>query len=188
MDGTSWSGQCQPCTGKLGAAWLMVRCVSSKLSPWKRAWCGMGVGNISGNACWAFLNLRGSERRREAAQALMASGGGRWSGLIARMLWKAAALVLEITWVFHSKNNFLFLFVPPPTKFCLLRSICLNDGLQGREHRSLCAQTLFLPLGGYGSDDVCVFHEVHKTLHVAFFFLQLVPGRGTILVKSMNPA
>ena len=148
----------------------------------------MGVWHVLGNTCWAFLNLRGSEHMREAAQALMASGGGRWSGLIARVLWKATALVLEITQVFQSKNHFLFLFVPPPTKFCLFRSICLNDCLHGREHCLFCAQPLFLPLDGSGFDDVCVFDEVHKKLHVAFFFFQLVPGRSVILVKSMNPA
>lgn len=141
-----------------------------------------------GNICWAFPSLRDSECRRETAQALLASGGGRWSGLIAHVLWKATALVLEVTQVFQSKNHFLFIFVPPPTKFCLFRSICLDDCLHGREHCSLRAQTLFLPLDGSGCDDVCVFDEVHMKLHVAFFFFQLVLVRSIILVKSMNPA
>lgn len=141
-----------------------------------------------GNTCWAFLSPRGSECRREAAQALVASGGGRWSGLIACVFWKATALILEVTQVFQSKNHFLFLFTLPPTKFCLFRSICLNDCLHRRERCLLCAQTLFLPLDGSGSDDVCGFDEVHKNLHAALFSFQLVPGRSIILVKAMNRA
>lgn len=69
-----------------------------------------------GNTCWTLLNLRGSERGRKSAQALVASGGGRWSGLIARMFWKAAAHESS-----PKQEPFSFPFCPPSNKVLLVR-------------------------------------------------------------------
>jgi len=130
---------------------------------------GAGVAwgwSMLGNRCWASLNQPGPARRWKAAQAVLGSGGGRQSEL------KCSARHQLRFWrscEFQKQELFYFPFCPPPTKFCLLGSICLNDCLQGKEHCSFCVQGCFLLLAGSESDDICVFNEDHKKLHVAFF-------------------
>lgn len=104
------------------------------------------------------------------------------------VLWKAVAVVLHITQVSQSKNNFHFLFCPFYKSFALKVLLLKQLFVQKRILFLLWAQTLCLPLDRSGCDDVCASDEVHKKLDVAFSFFQWVPGRSIVLVKSMDSA